>query len=286
MKNDINDIDTVRVWLREKLLGLLNVQNCLLPRGSNSLVVRTWTGVVINIYLLDAPVSTRAIKRLLAESSEISIGSLFIVHDSLVPTEGTRFEPKEWLRALHTITRERIYTYRVVEGTPHLAQLHLEPIANTGEYGVKYGPPIQFERLRYFRIDVRPRYIRGDWHVADFGFHAFWRDPYRSHEPRYRRPDDDRERRYTAWRAWSQTSWEGPQSEAIPEPARPQDKLAVCYQMLDISPEASREEIKAAFRKLAISYHPDTSELPHEEAVLKFRQITEAYETIKASQDW
>eukprot|EP01156_Anaeramoeba_ignava_P007553 Anaeramoba_ignava/a352626_11.p1 GENE.a352626_11~~a352626_11.p1 ORF type:complete len:240 (-),score=26.98 a352626_11:120-839(-) len=57
------------------------------------------------------------------------------------------------------------------------------------------------------------------------------------------------------------------------------------YDVLEISPEASDEEVKKAYRKMAVKYHPDkVSHLGEEiqnEAKQKFQQLGEAYEAIK-----
>ncbi|MDC7248279.1 MAG: TerB family tellurite resistance protein [Sphaerochaetaceae bacterium] len=59
------------------------------------------------------------------------------------------------------------------------------------------------------------------------------------------------------------------------------------YSVLNLTPDASVEEIKKAYRKLSIEFHPDTvasKGLPEEFtrfATEKFRAIQEAYETIK-----
>ena len=47
------------------------------------------------------------------------------------------------------------------------------------------------------------------------------------------------------------------------------------YEVLGIAKNASQEEIKAAFRKLARQFHPDVSEDPNAEE--KFKEINEAY---------
>ena len=47
------------------------------------------------------------------------------------------------------------------------------------------------------------------------------------------------------------------------------------YEVLGIAKNASQEEIKAAFRKLARQFHPDVSEDPNVEE--KFKEINEAY---------
>ena len=47
------------------------------------------------------------------------------------------------------------------------------------------------------------------------------------------------------------------------------------YDILGVAPEASQDEIKRAFRKLAFKYHPDRNKMPDAEA--KFKEASEAY---------
>jgi len=57
------------------------------------------------------------------------------------------------------------------------------------------------------------------------------------------------------------------------------------YEILDVPPGASQEEIKSAFKQLAGKYHPDKVEYLGEEfkalAEEKFKEIQEAYQELK-----
>jgi curved DNA-binding protein CbpA len=49
------------------------------------------------------------------------------------------------------------------------------------------------------------------------------------------------------------------------------------YAILGITPWASEVDIRRAYRDLSKLYHPDTTQLPQDEAVENFRQVNEAY---------
>ena len=54
------------------------------------------------------------------------------------------------------------------------------------------------------------------------------------------------------------------------------------YVLLGVSREASETEIKKAYRKLAMEYHPDRN--PSHDAEARFKEITEAYEVLRDPQ--
>jgi len=62
--------------------------------------------------------------------------------------------------------------------------------------------------------------------------------------------------------------------QAVPQqPAQPMGRTA--YQVLQVDPMAEQEVVDAAFKRLALKYHPDTSKAP--DASARMREIIEAH---------
>lgn len=60
------------------------------------------------------------------------------------------------------------------------------------------------------------------------------------------------------------------------------DKPKTYYELLEITPGASDDEVKRAYRRLALQYHPDRPGLLNRRAAeMRFRQINEAYAHLK-----
>ena len=56
------------------------------------------------------------------------------------------------------------------------------------------------------------------------------------------------------------------------------------YELLEIAPSASQQELRQAFRRLSKRYHPDTTTLPAPQAEEGFRQLQLAYLTLSDPQ--
>lgn len=56
------------------------------------------------------------------------------------------------------------------------------------------------------------------------------------------------------------------------------------YKVLGLQRSATKEEIKEAFRRLALKYHPDkhsqATEAVRDDATIRFKQLSEAYEVL------
>ncbi|MDD3875672.1 MAG: TerB family tellurite resistance protein [Bacteroidales bacterium] len=68
------------------------------------------------------------------------------------------------------------------------------------------------------------------------------------------------------------------------------DNLEQAYKILEIKNDASIEEIKKAYRRMAVKYHPDKvihlGEKYQKAATEKFQQVNNAYEKIKKQRDF
>lgn len=278
--------EIVKKWLKHQIDPMVSVQTSVI--GNNpSLIIHTWTGARIHLYLIEAPIKPRTLKRILQEATNTGTNSMFILNVSLLPPDSQRVVPPEWLLAIQHLTNDRIYGYQITKQGIELIQVHFEPVNNNiEEYKTWYGPKIPFEKLRHYRVSVKPRYIKGDWLVADFDTPAYWR----TNDYRHQHNQKDRQARqsgHTTWYTYSaQQTWSGYDDHGQSVHSPLQAYLHNCYQVLGIETSASRDEVKAAFRRRAIAYHPDTSELPREEAAAKFRELNDAYDYIKSANGW
>lgn len=58
--------------------------------------------------------------------------------------------------------------------------------------------------------------------------------------------------------------------------------VSQCYEILGLQKDASHKEIKQAYRKLSLQYHPDRNK--DDSAERRFKEITEAYQMLKIEQ--
>ncbi|GAB4526615.1 MAG: hypothetical protein OHK0046_43590 [Anaerolineae bacterium] len=285
---------TIKEWLVKQLNGLVSVQRAVVG-GEADVTVFMWSGVRVRVHLVDESFKIRNLKRVLQDATDIGVGSMFLVDAHLLPKDGQRIEVPDWLMALHILNHERVYAYRLSKDSAELIQIHFETVVGSTEMKTWHGAKVEFEKLRFFRTSQKHRLIKGDWLIADFGSAAFWK----THEYRtYRTKADEQSRahRQTHWQDWSgYQTWSGnyertrPNGNGSAEHASMHsigDYLETCYKILGIESSSTREDAKRAFRKLALTVHPDTSTLPPAEAEEKFRTLNAAYEYIKAAKGW
>ena len=62
--------------------------------------------------------------------------------------------------------------------------------------------------------------------------------------------------------------------------ATPAKKETKYYDLLELTPSATTADVKKAYRKLAMKWHPDRNVNNKEEAETKFKEISKAYEVL------
>lgn len=72
-----------------------------------------------------------------------------------------------------------------------------------------------------------------------------------------------------------------PKPPSPPMPSPPHSKMASYFQVLQLPPSAGFDDVKKAYRRLALKYHPDKNQgAVQDHAAKEFRKVAEAYETL------
>lgn len=82
-----------------------------------------------------------------------------------------------------------------------------------------------------------------------------------------------------------ETEWEVEEEEAVIDTERRETtSMGVdYYKVLQVDRSAKDDDLKKAYRKLAMKWHPDKNPNNKKEAESKFKQISEAYDVITVS---
>jgi hypothetical protein len=292
------DIPPVKRWLSQQLRTLDSVRAAPI-HTTPDLVLHLWSSSFIHVHVLSALWKVRQLKRTLGEATRVGIGSLFFIDHALVPADGQRLQPDETLLALHSLCKERLYTYRAAGEGFAIGQVHFKSFGRD-EVETWYGPDLELRHLPVYKVWAKTPYsIRGEWLIAQVGSETFWKSAdYTAARDAFRQ----QARSQNTYRAtWSSTSWggmgqdnqfrtdeeaaeEAERAGSPPPGASVNHRLDAAYQLLGIGQNATQDEVKAAFRRLAREYHPDVSRLP--DAEQRFKQLNAAYSLIRARAGW
>lgn len=256
-------------WLRDQIVPLVNVQRCAFgqagvaadPVRDVDLVVHTWTGIAIHIHLISAPIKPPKVRRILENATNSGIPSLFILDARLLPRPGQREPADRWYVPLQALGSERVYAFQQGSHTPLIVPVQFRAVSRI-EVEPVYGAPVPIRQIRHFRATVRHPALKGYWLLADFEGEAVAR----------------------SGAARSTEIPHGPPQ--TPLSAAPRTPLEESYLLLGLTPRATRDEVRAAFRRLAFEVHPDVSELPKPEAEARFKRLNQAYEMIRTANKW
>lgn len=122
-----------------------------------------------------------------------------------------------------------------------------------------------------------------------------WVNAYSRFEEQYRRQDEEYEAQQQARKAGSwrrqrqrqqqreqqqQRAWGYPGQDSVGRDARDPQGY---YKELGVQPNCSKQELQAAFRGMALRYHPDTAKTEPEKkvATAKFQRLSQAYNVLR-----
>jgi hypothetical protein len=197
-----------------------------------------------------------------------------MLNNALLPSSGARTDVDRWFLPFPSLTNDHLYAYRLQEnGVVVILPVQFKPITRL-EVETGYGQPFLIQQLRYFKHTINNNTFKGYWLLADLDG----------------KPADG-----TAYQRNYYNAFQPPQGTAHEMPRNGENnnfnapiktRLELAYDMLGVKRDANREEVRAAFRKLAFEVHPDVSDLPKNEAEMRFKLLTEAYEYIKVANSW
>ncbi len=285
-----------KLWLRDQLVRMVSVQRCVVgqhatagaPARDADLVVTMWAGVVIHIHVLDEALKPAKLRRIIETASDHGIPVLFIVNRQLLPAHHQRVAPDKWFVPLQALADDRVYAYTFTPTEASIAPVQFRPLTRL-EVETLQGAAIPIHALRYARVSVRHPQVKGYWLLADFEHDPNGNTPpvrrtdysaYQYSGPRYERDVHNTDSQARQTHTPSGQPVGGVSSNGQ------KSRLDISYELLGVQRSASREEVKAAFRKMAFQTHPDVSSLPQPVAEERFRALAEAYEFIKVSNRW
>ncbi|MCA0457401.1 MAG: J domain-containing protein [Chloroflexi bacterium] len=293
-------MDNARTQLFKKLLRdliarFVSVQRCTLGQPSMSaspvrdvdIVVQMWAGVVIHIHVIDEAIKANKVRRIIETATDNGIPVMFLLDAALMPANKAHISLDQWYVPFQSLVDDRAYCYKVENNQPVIFPMQFRPYSRI-ELEVSQGAPLTISQLQHSRMSVRHSSLKGFWLLADFES-----DP-NANVPPIRRTD------YTSYQYSGprQSFQDMPHWEKVPTgdknktngstpPNLPQkSQIELAYEVLGLATNASRDEVRAVYRKLAFELHPDVSTLPKAEAEARFKMLSEAYTFIKTTNRW
>ncbi|MBI5671322.1 MAG: J domain-containing protein [Chloroflexi bacterium] len=192
----------------------------------------------IAIYLLAGELSVGFIKKMLNANTQRDMHTLFIPALDRITDDGETALMSDALRLLVHAYGGKVYAYRI-DGT----KVAIIPVFISKSGRISTGEPVNLAELSGDYATFNNKYLLGVRKVAGFAAQQY---AHQTHQQQ-------------------------------PEP-RAYNPLQPFYDLLGVPVSASTSDIKRAYRKKALRYHPDSNPAP--DAHAKMQQINEAYERI------
>jgi DnaJ-domain-containing protein 1 len=216
-------------------------------------------GEVVSIHLIERFIDVEEIERVFARNSAINTHTLFFLWcDMFIPDDGDRYRPADWMALLLRLYDGRIYAFKEYGSEALFFPAHFSPLPG-GQQQVSYGTTVDFRRLRGSFVQMASGEEARRWFSVNFEGQfterIFHDDEAGAHQETHH--------------------YEQAQMPPL------STELRDYYTVLKISPDASREEIRSAYRDLARQYHPDLNSSPTANA--RMQEVNAAYRAIMRS---
>ncbi len=276
--------------------------------GDSDMQVQLGGGKHVAIYVINRAIRVPEINELLERNTHKHLYTLFLLDGRMVPKDGTQVDPPAWMAMLHTLAHHRLYAYWCDLRNVTIRPIHLGWRWGEHQRGVVYGSPVNVNNLRAEMIVFTSEFITGRIAAADFGDDTFWKrvSPMQESEQRYswrqwsfggsrkRQPSEETEQSYgfDSWEEFERhygdvgtgTDYRYYRNQTREErkpPRRIQSLMMRHYNLLGLTKEATLNDARLAYRKLARENHPDLHPTEKEKYTLRMAQINAAFEAIR-----
>ncbi|MFP4321774.1 MAG: J domain-containing protein [Anaerolineales bacterium] len=203
------------------------------------------------VCLMERAIPLQEIISIYRDHEKAGIHTVFLLWcEMLLPNPNTIFEVPDWLRALHALSGNCVYTYKTVGDEVDIFSVYFKPLGYGPEHIVQYGPSIDVKDLGCAWVDISGETLSGRWPMVDFVAGRGAQHIYRA-------------------RMAHETY------QHVPPPPETPAELLAHYMTLGLAPSTNWETIKQAYRRLARQYHPDLN--PGHSATARMQAINAAY---------
>lgn len=213
------------------------------------------------IYFVDGPLSNNAMKQALRDNTMRGIFSLFIVDANMLPPDGDITTVHPFIHALQTLFHGKVYAYRHAGSDVEVIPVQLRTETSTTKR-VVYEQTINLADLTCGHVETSYP-IQGFWGTINFRA-----------TPTYEAPDPAtfRQQRHQAGQQQRR------RSSTVSTMA-----AATYYEVLGVETNATEEQIREAYRRLARLHHPDLNDSP--EATEQMKLLNVAYRALLSQFD-
>lgn len=239
------DVHTVRSHLVRELLQTPQVKE-VWHDGSDVVILDFKTGESVSIHMVERFMSVDEIHYIFTHNAQSNLYTMLILWaDMFMPADGQDYVPNDWMVALLQLYGGKIYAYDAWREEPYIFAVHFTRQANRREFAVKHGTDINIGQIGVNTIETTVPGFTGFWRIAKFdGYDGATTDDF----------------------------WDAGYS-----PIGERTSVRFYLNLLGLSPNATREQVKAAYRAKAREHHPDLND---EDTTHAMQRINDAYRRI------